>query len=88
MKKHNFSAGPCILPQQVLLEASESIMDFNRSGLSLIEISHRSKAFVDVIGEAKDIALDLLNLNNKGYKLRLCELNKLSNFCNPCIPQS
>ena len=69
MKKHNFSAGPCILPQQVLLEASESIMDFNRSGLSLIEISHRSKAFVDVIGEAKDIALDLLDLNNKGYKV-------------------
>ena len=69
MKKHNFSAGPCILPQQVLLEASESIMDFNQSGLSLIEISHRSKAFVDVIEEAKDIALDLLNLKNKGYKV-------------------
>ena len=69
MKKHNFSAGPCILPQQVLLEASESIMDFNQSGLSLIEISHRSKAFVDVIEEAKDIALDLLKLKNKGYKV-------------------
>ena len=69
MKIHNFSAGPCILPQQVLLQASESIMDFNGSGLSLIEISHRSKAFVDVIEEAKDIALDLLDLNNKGYKV-------------------
>jgi phosphoserine aminotransferase len=44
-------------------------MDFNQSGLSLIEISHRSKAFVDVIEEAKDIALDLLDLNNKGYKV-------------------
>ena len=69
MKKHNFSAGPCILPQEVLLKASESIMDFNQSGLSLIEISHRSKPFVDVIDEAKDIALDLLNLKNKGYQV-------------------
>ena len=69
MKKHNFSAGPCILPQEVLLQASESIMDFNQSGLSLIEISHRSKAFVDVIEEAKDIALDLLALKNKGYQV-------------------
>jgi phosphoserine aminotransferase len=69
MKKHNFSAGPCILPQEVLLQASESIMDFNQSGLSLIEISHRSKPFVDVIDEAKDIALDLLSLKNKGYQV-------------------
>jgi len=69
MKKHNFSAGPCILPQEVLLKASESIMDFNESGLSLIEISHRSKAFVDVVDEAKEIALDLLCLNDKGYKV-------------------
>ena len=69
MKKYNFSAGPCILPQEVLLKASESVMDFNESGLSLIEISHRSKAFVDVMDEARDIALDLLKLKGKGYKV-------------------
>ena len=69
MKKHNFSAGPCILPQEVLLKASESVMDFNESGLSLIEISHRSKAFVDVMDEARDTALDLLKLKGKGYKV-------------------
>ncbi len=49
MKKHNFSAGPCILPQEVLQKASEAVVDFNDSGLSLIEISHRSKPFVDVM---------------------------------------
>jgi len=69
MKKYNFSAGPCILPQEVLLKASESVMDFNESGLSLIEISHRSKAFVDVMDEARDTALDLLKLKGKGYKV-------------------
>jgi len=69
MKIHNFSAGPSILPQEVLLKASESIMDFNESGLSLIEISHRSKSFVDVIDESKEIALELLNLKDKGYEV-------------------
>tara|TARA_B110000114_G_scaffold54180_1_gene57624 strand:+ start:3650 stop:4714 length:1065 start_codon:yes stop_codon:yes gene_type:complete len=69
MKIHNFSAGPSILPQEVLLKASESVMDFNESGLSLLEISHRSKAFIDVLDEAKETALELLNLKNKGYEV-------------------
>ena len=68
MKIHNFSAGPCILPKEVLLQASESILDLNNSGLSLIEISHRSPAFAEVMDEAKDLALELLNLKDKGYK--------------------
>ena len=67
MKKHNFSAGPCILPQEVLLKASESVMDFNGSGLSLIEISHRSKDFVEVMETARSLALELLGLEGKGY---------------------
>jgi len=68
MKKHNFSAGPCILPQEVLLKASESIMDFNGSGLSLVEISHRSKDFVAVMENARLLAIELLGLEGKGYK--------------------
>jgi len=67
MKKHNFSAGPCILPQQVLLKASEAVQDFNGSGLSLIEISHRSKDFVEVMEKARSLALELLGLEGKGY---------------------
>lgn len=68
MKKHNFSAGPCVLPQEVFLKASEAVMDFNGSGLSLIEISHRSKDFVEVMEKARSLALELLGLENKGYK--------------------
>lgn len=68
MKKHNFSAGPCILPQEVLLKASEAVMDFNGSGLSLIEISHRSADFVEVMEKARSLALELLGLEGKGYK--------------------
>ena len=68
MKKHNFSAGPCILPEEVLQKASEAVVNFNNDDLSLIEISHRSKPFVDVMEKARSLALELLGLENKGYK--------------------
>lgn len=67
MKKHNFSAGPCILPQEVLKKASEAILNFNNGGLSLIEISHRSAPFVEVMENARSLVLELLGLENKGY---------------------
>lgn len=68
MKKHNFSAGPCILPQEVIIKASEAVLDFNGLGLSLIEISHRSKDFVAVMDKARSLALELLGLEGKGYQ--------------------
>lgn len=68
MKKHNFSAGPCILPQEVLQKASEAVVNFNNDNLSLIEISHRSKPFVAVMENARSLALELLRLEGKGYK--------------------
>jgi phosphoserine aminotransferase len=64
MKKHNFSAGPSILPQEVFQKASEAILDFNGSGLSLLEISHRSKDFVAVMDEARAIVKRLMNLGD------------------------
>ena len=69
MKKHNFSAGPCILPEEVLKKASESIINFNNDDLSLIEISHRSSPFVDVMEHARTLVLELLNLEGKGYSV-------------------
>ena len=68
MKKHNFSAGPCILPQSVMQKASEAIINFNKLNLSLIEISHRSKDFVEVMENARSLSLELLGLQGKGYK--------------------
>ncbi len=62
MKIHNFSAGPCILPQSVMEEASRALIDFNGLGLSLIEISHRSKDFVAVMDEARSLVKELMNL--------------------------
>ena len=68
MKKHNFSAGPSILPRSVIEQASNGILNINNSNLSLIEISHRSKDFVEIMDRATSLALELLDLNNKGYK--------------------
>ena len=62
MKKHNFSAGPCILPDVVFKEASSSILNFNNSDLSLIEISHRSPDFVAVMNEAVALVKELLEV--------------------------
>ena len=68
MKKHNFSAGPCILPQEVFEKSAAAILNFNNSGLSILEISHRSKDFVAVMEEARALVLELLGLEGKGYQ--------------------
>lgn len=68
MKKHNFSAGPCILPQSVMRKAAEAVLNFNELDLSLIEISHRSKDFVEVMENARMLALEHLGLTGKGYQ--------------------
>jgi len=69
MKKHNFSAGPSILPQEVFDKAAKAVLNFNDSGLSILEISHRSKDFVAVMEEARALVLELLGLSGKGYEV-------------------
>ncbi|NUM50205.1 MAG: 3-phosphoserine/phosphohydroxythreonine transaminase [Flavobacteriales bacterium] len=63
-KIHNFSAGPGILPAEVMKKASEACINFKNSGLSLLEISHRSKDYVEVMDEARSIIKQLLELGN------------------------
>jgi len=68
IKKHNFSAGPCVLPKDVIQKASEAIINFNNDSLSLIEISHRSKPFVDVMEKARSLVKELLEIP-EGYSV-------------------
>ncbi|NEW78884.1 MAG: 3-phosphoserine/phosphohydroxythreonine transaminase [Gelidibacter sp.] len=68
MKKHNFSAGPSILPQEVIKKASDALLNFNGLDLSLIEVSHRGKDFVDVMDNACNLVKELLNLPD-GYSV-------------------
>ena len=60
---HNFNAGPSILPKEVIEEASRSILDFNNSGLSILEIGHRTSLFEDVMEEARATVRELMQLD-------------------------
>jgi len=64
MKIHNYSAGPCILPQEVLKQASEAVLNFNNTGLSLIEMSHRDKKVVDFFDETIALVKKLMKLDD------------------------
>ena len=61
---HNFNAGPSILPIEVFQEASAAILDFNGTGLSILEIGHRTSLFEQVIGESVDLSKELMKLDN------------------------
>jgi phosphoserine aminotransferase len=65
-KVHNYSAGPCILPQEVFEEASKAVLNYNNSGLSILEMSHRSKDFIAVMDEARDLVKEILEVPD-GY---------------------
>ncbi len=64
MKLHNFNSGPSILPQPVLDEASRAILDFNGTGLSILEIGHRTPWFQDVLNEAISSVKKLMQLDD------------------------
>src|SRR6201985_3475371 len=66
--KHNFGAGPGILPHEVLKQAAAAVIDFNGTGLSLLEISHRSTEFEAVLNEAVKLVKELLNVP-EGYSV-------------------
>ena len=68
MKKHNFNAGPSILPQIAIENTAKAVLDLNGIGLSLLEISHRSKDFQAVIDEAVALFKELLNIP-EGYQV-------------------
>ena len=61
--KHNFNAGPSILPREVFEQASQAIMDFNGTGLSILEIGHRTPIFEGVMQEARDLVRELMQLD-------------------------
>jgi len=73
MKKHNFYAGPAILPDTAVQNTANAILDFNGTSLSLMEISHRSQEFKVVIEEAQSLFKELLNVPDD-YSVLLAEV--------------
>ena len=80
MKKHNFNAGPSILPQEVIKATAQAILDFNGSGLSLMEISHRAKDFKPVVDEAVTLFNELLDIP-EGYSVLFLGGGASLEFC-------
>ncbi|MEF9923240.1 MAG: 3-phosphoserine/phosphohydroxythreonine transaminase [Muribaculaceae bacterium] len=80
MKKHNFYAGPSILSEYTLKNTAEAIKDFAGTGLSILEISHRSKEFTAVIEEAAELVKELLNVP-EGYKVLFLGGGASMEFC-------
>ena len=70
---HNFNAGPSILPKVVFEEASRAILDFNNTGLSILEIGHRTPLFQQVMDEARSMVKELMNLSDDHEVLFLHE---------------
>ena len=80
MKKHNFCAGPSILPREVIEQTAQAVLDFNGSGLSILEISHRSKDFQAVLDEAVALFKELLNIP-EGYSVLFLGGGASTQFC-------
>jgi phosphoserine aminotransferase len=80
MKKHNFNAGPSILPRIAIENTAKAILNLNESGLSILEISHRSKDFQAIIDEAVDLFKELLNIP-EGYHVLFLGGGASTQFC-------
>lgn len=80
MKKHNFSAGPSILPKEVIENTSKAVMDLNGIGLSVMEISHRGKDFQAIMDEAVELFRELLGIP-EGYHVLFLGGGASMQFC-------
>ncbi len=80
MKKHNFNAGPSILPREVIEQTAQGVLDLNGIGLSVLEISHRSAEFKPVIEEAESLFKELLNIP-EGYSVLFLGSGASMQFC-------
>ncbi|MDE6459789.1 MAG: 3-phosphoserine/phosphohydroxythreonine transaminase [Paramuribaculum sp.] len=80
MKKHNFYAGPSILSQYTIKNTADAIIDFAGTGLSILEVSHRSKEFVAVIEEARQLVKELLDVP-QGYSVLFLGGGASLQFC-------
>ena len=76
---YNFGAGPSVLPKEVLKKVQEELLDFEKSGMSVMEISHRSKAFQKVIDEAENDLRDLMSIP-QNYKILFLQGGASSQF--------
>ncbi len=80
MKKHNFNAGPSVLPKMTIKNTAKAVLDFDGVGLSLMEISHRAKEFIPIVDEAEALFAELLDIPS-GYKVLFLGGGASLQFC-------
>lgn len=80
MKKHNFNAGPCILPKSAVESAIAAIKDFDGTGIGILEISHRTPGWDRIMAETEQLWKDLLNIP-EGYKVLFLGGGASTQFC-------
>ena len=80
MKKHNFYAGPSVLPDYTCEQTAKAILDLDGSGISLMSVSHRSAAFENVINQARDLIKELLDVP-AGYSVLFLGGGASMQFC-------
>lgn len=80
MKKHNFNAGPSILPQITIENTAKAVLDFDGIGMSIMEISHRAKEFIPIVDEAEALFAELLDIPS-GYKVLFLGGGASLQFC-------
>ena len=76
---YNFSAGPAVLPEEVLKEAAEEMLDYKGSGMSVMEMSHRSKVYETIIQEAEADLRELLSIPDN-YKVLFLQGEPICSF--------
>ena len=77
---HNFNAGPSVLPKEVFEQASRAVIDFNNTGLSILEIGHRTPLFQPIMDEARSLAKELMKLDDD-HEVLFCMVVRPHNLC-------
>ena len=80
MKKYNFNAGPSMLPREVVEQTAQAVLDYDGTGLSLMELSHRSPEFKPLIDEARTLMKELLDVP-QGYEVLFLGGGASMHFC-------
>lgn len=77
---YNFGPGPAILPEVIKTQLKEAITDYNDTGISILELSHRSPEFINIINESKNLTLELMNLSEEEYEVLFLPGGSCSQF--------
>ena len=87
MRVYNFSAGPSMLPEEVLNQAAQEMLDYNGTGMSVMEMSHRAKCYDEIIKEAQELLRGLMEVP-ANYKILFVQGGRKHSICRGALKPS